>query len=492
MSQEDAVRNGPGTVTTDAVGGQVKAAGQTGQSGVGNEPAEGPGIRIDASQPADDDMNANQDAPKAVLEGRWLLAARVGWIAVATLALGLASAGVVVALDRPDLIRAPSVRATLAQAGLSNQVTMVVALVLPLAAVVAIGLLIFWRRSNDGAAMLVALMLVLSCAIPMRTEWALDQVVPWLQLPIRFLWVLAMLPWLIFLFVFPDGRFVPRWTRLLGAAAIPAALVVDVSHEQSTTSLGLTVLIWSLFWGIGLYAQAYRYRHVSGPMQRQQTKWVALAVSLLLLFLLLGIFMPTLFLGPANPWSVWALAALLPLMLLFPASIAIAILRHHLYDIDRLLSRTLAYGLLSVVLGIVYAGAVVVLGQVLNRQGGDSSLAVAASTLLVAGLFRPLRRRIQDLVDRRFNRRRYDAAKTIEAFATRLREQLDLEALSAELLGVVDQTIQPTKASLWFRPATSAPQGQGDVGHRPAARPTRAWRSGRRVHETGSVEQGSS
>jgi hypothetical protein len=200
--------------------------------------------------------------------------------------------------------------------------------------------------------------------------------VPWLQLPIRFVWVLAMFLWLIFLFVFPDGRFVPRWTRLLGAVAIPAAVLVDVSHEQSKTSLGLTVLIWSLFWGMGLYAQAYRYRHVSGPVQRQQTKWVALAVGLAL-FLLLGIFLPTLFLGPTNPWSVWALAVLLPLMLLFPASLAIAILRHHLYDIDRLVSRTLTYGLLSVVLGILYAGAVVILGQVLNPQGGDSSLAVA-------------------------------------------------------------------------------------------------------------------
>jgi hypothetical protein len=303
--------------------------------------------------------------------------------------------------------------------------------------------------------MLIALMLVLSCAIPMRTEWALHRAVPWLQLPIRFLWVLAMFLWLIFLFVFPDGRFVPRWTRLLGAVAIPAALLVDVSHEQSTTRLGLTVLIWSVFWGIGLYAQAYRYRHVSGPVQRQQTKWVALAVSFLLIFLLFGIFIPALVLGPANPWSVWALAALLPLMLLFPASFAIAILRHHLYDIDRLLSRTLTYGALTIVLGSVYAGAVVVLGQVLNPQGGDSALAVAASTLLVAALFQPLRRRIQGAVDRRFNRRRYDAAKTIEAFAVRLREQLDLDALSTELLGVVDQTMQPTAASLWLRPPTS-------------------------------------
>jgi hypothetical protein len=141
--------------------------------------------------------------------------------------------------------------------------------------------------------------------------------------------------------------------------------------------------------------QAYRYRHVSGPVQRQQTKWVALAVGLVMIFLLVGIFIPTLFLGPANPWSVWSLAVLLPLFLLFPASIAIAIPRHQLYDIDRLLSRTLTYGLLTVVLGIVYVGAVVVLGQALNPQGGDSALAVAASTLLVAGLFQPLRRRIQ-------------------------------------------------------------------------------------------------
>jgi hypothetical protein len=411
-------------------------------------------------QPIGNGLNADQHVPKATLRGRWLLAARAGWIAVATLTLGLAAAGVVVALDRPDLIRPPSVRASLAQAGLSNQVTIVVAFVIPLAVGVATGLVIFWRRSDDGAAMLIALLLVLSAVIPMRTEWPLDQVVPWLEVPIRFVWVLAMFLWLIFLFVFPDGRFVPRWTRLLGAAAIPAAVVVDVSHEQSTTRLGLTVLLWSLFWAVGLYAQAYRYRHASGPVQRQQTKWVALAVGLVMIFLLVGIFIPTLFLGPANPWSVWSLAVLLPLFLLFPASLAVAILRHHLYDIDRLLSRTLTYGLLSVVLGILYAGAVVVLGQVLNPQGGDSALAVAASTLLVAALFQPLRRRIQNTVNRRFNRRRYDAANTIEAFAARLREQVDLDTLSAELLGVVDQTMQPTAASLWLRPPTSAHQDQ--------------------------------
>jgi hypothetical protein len=436
-------------------------------------------MRTDASQPVGDLVNANQDTPNTTLRGRWLLAARAGWVAVATLTLGLVIVGLVVALDRPDLIRQPSARAALAHAGLSNQVTIVVAFLIPLAAAAATGLLIFWRRSDDWAAMLFALVLITGCGIPMRTEWALDRAVPWLDVPVHFVWLIAMFLWLVIPFVFPDGLFVPRWTRLLGAVAIPAAGLVEVSQGQSKVSLGLTLLVWSLFWGVGLYAQVYRYRYVSGPVQRQQTKWVALAVGLILLFVLFGIFIPYLLVPTANAWFTVALPALLPLFLLFPASVAVAILRHHLYDIDRLLSRTLTYGLLTVVLGLIYAGAVVLLGQALNARGGDSTLAVAASTLLVAALFQPLRRRIQAMVDRRFNRRRYNAAMTIEAFSARLREQLDLDTVSAELLGVVDQTMQPTKASLWLRPSTSAPRDTGAVVNRPAARPARPSRSAR-------------
>ena len=424
-------------------------------------------------------MSTNQDARNTTLRGRWLLAARACWVVVATLTLGLVTAGVVVAMDRPDLIREPSVRAALTQAGLPDQVIILVAFIIPIAAAAATGLLIFWRRSDDWAALLFSLTLITICGIPLRTEWALDRAVPWLQLPIRFMWALAMFLLLIVFFVFPDGRFIPRWTRLLGAAAIPAALLVTVSQGQSTASLGLTVLIWSVFWGAGLYAQAHRYRHVSGPVQRQQIKWVASTLGLIVLFVLFAIFIPMLFVDTASTWFVWALPALMPVFLLFPVSVAVAILRHHLYDIDRLLSRTLTYGALTVVLGIVYAGAVVLLGQVLNPRGGDSTLAVAASTLLVAALFQPLRRRIQNIVDQRFNRRRYDAANTIETFNARLREQLDLGTLSAELLGVVHQTMQPTKASLWLRPPTRGSQDQGDARHRPAARLTRASRSGR-------------
>jgi hypothetical protein len=142
----------------------------------------------------------------------------------------------------------------------------------------------------------------------------------------------------------------------------------------------------------------------------------------------------------------------------------IAILRYRLYDIDRLINRTLVYGLLTAVLGLGYAGAVLVLGQLFGGVTEDPpSWAVASATLAVAALFQPARRHVQRVVDRRFNRRKYDAAKTVEGFSTRLRDQVDLDTLTAELLGVVNQTMQPTRSSLWLRPSDQARQAARDA-----------------------------
>jgi hypothetical protein len=143
---------------------------------------------------------------------------------------------------------------------------------------------------------------------------------------------------------------------------------------------------------------------------------------------------------------------------LLPLATGAAILRYRLYDLDRIISRTLAYGLLTVLLGLGYAGVVLLLGRFL---GQESSLVVAGATLAVAAVFQPARRRIQAVVDRRFNRRRYDAARTIAAFSARLRQQVDLDSLTTELLAVVEQAMQPTQAWLWLRPSQAPPGTAG-------------------------------
>jgi hypothetical protein len=151
----------------------------------------------------------------------------------------------------------------------------------------------------------------------------------------------------------------------------------------------------------------------------------------------------------------------------WPVALGVAVLRYRLYDIDRLVNRTVVYAALIVVLGGIYAGTVLVLGEMFGGISAEPpSWAVAGATLAVAALFQPLRRRIQAVVDRRFNRRRYDAAKTIEAFSTRLRDQVDLDTLATELLQVVDHTVQPTALSLWLRPQ-AVPPGQPALARPP-------------------------
>ena len=143
-----------------------------------------------------------------------------------------------------------------------------------------------------------------------------------------------------------------------------------------------------------------------------------------------------------------------------PVTAGLAILKYRLYEIDRIINRTLVYGLLTALLAAVYAGLVLTLGQLSGGIGTEPpTWAVAGATLAVAALFQPARRRIQQAVDRRFNRHRYDAGKTVEAFSIRLRDQIDLGTLSTELLAVVDQTMEPTRVSLWLRPAAQASSG---------------------------------
>ena len=184
-----------------------------------------------------------------------------------------------------------------------------------------------------------------------------------------------------------------------------------------------------------------RFRRSRGD-ERLQLKWFTYAAALL----------PLVFVGDVLPGTAGNLlfAAVVAFL---PVAVGVAILRYRLYEIDRLINRTLVYGLLTALLAAMYSGLVLLGGQLFGDLGDrPPSWAVAGATLAVAALFQPARRWVQQTVDRRFNRRRYDAARTVEAFSTRLREQVDLGSLSSELLAVVDQTVQPTTASLWLRP----------------------------------------
>jgi hypothetical protein len=215
--------------------------------------------------------------------------------------------------------------------------------------------------------------------------------------------------------------------------------------EESTVGVTL-LLLMTLMVVVAFVSLVIRFRRSRGE-ERQQLKWFTYAGALL----------PLAVVGDFLPAPVGNLVFAAPIVFL-PVAAGIAILRYRLYDIDRLINRTLVYGLLTALLAAVYASAVLVLGQVFGEVGGEPpSWVVAGATLAVAALFQPARRRIQAVVDRRFNRRRHDAAKTVEAFSVRLRDEVDLDALTAELLAVADQTMQPTTVSIWLRPAPQAP-----------------------------------
>jgi RsiW-degrading membrane proteinase PrsW (M82 family) len=198
--------------------------------------------------------------------------------------------------------------------------------------------------------------------------------------------------------------------------------------------------------GAAVLSLVLRFRRSRG-VERQQLKWFTSAGVLMFLWLVVGDYL----LPDVTVFDVFSGLT----VALVPVAAGIAILRYQLYDIDRLINRTLVYALLTALLGGFYAGVVLVLGQVFGGVGRDPpSWAVAAATLAVAALFQPARRRIQAVVDRRFNRGKYDAARTLEAFSSRLRDGVDLDTLTTELLAMVDQTMEPTKASLWLRPST--------------------------------------
>jgi hypothetical protein len=261
--------------------------------------------------------------------------------------------------------------------------------------------------------------------------------------------------------LFPDGRLPSRrWRPLAWLSAVPLAIFVVLQAYLwpyrgrippklgggIIGSLSDVLFLFMLVCGLACVSSLmFRYRRAAGR-ERQQIKWFAYATAVFPTVLVVSEYLPV------RPITY---LPLLPAFSLVPVAVGIAILRYRLYDIDVIINRTLVYGSLTVTLALVYLGGVAAtqeIFRVLTSQEQQPQIAIVVSTLVIAALFNPMRRRIQAFIDRRFYRRKYDAAKTLEAFSARLRDETDLERLGEDLVGVVTETMQPSHVSVLMRP----------------------------------------
>jgi hypothetical protein len=408
------------------------------------------------------------------LHGRPLAFARAAWIVVVALMLCFFIMSIPAHLsqlatisDAPQmwLQLLPAQARTLLGFGLSVHFYAVYLLVFQIVVVMGfagLSLLIFGRRSDDGMAIFVSLVSILYGVTSVPVGQTLAQTYSGWRLPVGLLNAIGWGSGLLLFYLFPDGHFVPRWTRWL--TAVMAAWVLAwpffpaLNPDQWAFPLPfLTKLAW---YSTGIFAQVYRYTRHSTQLERQQTKWAVFGFTAAFV----GFFVfnaPVVLVSTLQESSAsrllylliaYPLLALLPL-LLAPLSLGFACLRYRLWEIDFIVNRTLVYSTLTVTLAVIYFVSVVFL-QVLFRSvvgQGQPAIVIVISTLAIAALFAPLRRRVQTGIDWRFYRRKYDAAQTLAAFSATLRDEVNLDQLKTDLLAVVEETMQPTHISLWLR-----------------------------------------
>lgn len=327
-----------------------------------------------------------------------------------------------------------------------------------------VSLLIFLLRSDEWISLFSAAFLLTfpvsilaGSVIGKMNAWA----IPW--------WLFSTIGGasvIVVFYVFPDGKFVPGWTRWLALAitlltAGVRLLQLLAPNLEAPSFVNLFTIMYFLLLVLAFLSQIYRYRRVSSPTQRQQTKWVVTAAIMMPLsdLVIRGI------LNAVLPWANQPGAGrvihymitiptlrTLPFMMV-PISFAFAVLRYRLWDIDLLIRRTLQYSLLTALLAGGYFSSVLLLQTIFNTLGGSQSTAATViSTLVIAALFNPLRKRIQDFIDQRFYRRKYNAEQSLAQFAATARNETELAALTGKLVYLVEETMQPEQVTLWLRP----------------------------------------
>ncbi len=403
------------------------------------------------------------------LSGSWLLPARILWLGGVLLLVILClvmlpafdtllqtiCTGTACALLQPTSESAQSIQG----GGLSLSIYATITLTLTLASIL-LGLVvsgvIFWRKSDDWMALLVAASVVALSTLYVTYVFQ-GSPSAWQALAI----VLNVLGNGVFFLVctlFPNGRFVPRWLPRLLPCWLGAGIVFYIFRGVALVAL-LYNVVWLVFVIVLVVALFYRYRYASSLLEQQQTKWVIYGGSVAGI-IVIGLTVPLLLFPSLRQAGSFYQIIITPTFLLTVLIVqictALAILRFRLYDIDLLINRTLVYGSLTILLALVYSGLVIGLGALVRLFTGEfaqSPLVIVTSTLAIAGLFQPLRRRIQAIIDRRFYRRQYDAARTIAAFSATLRNEVDVDTLRDHLLAVVQATMQPTHVSLWVPPS---------------------------------------
>ena len=414
--------------------------------------------------------------------GHWLAVARVVWLALFLLNLALFVVSLVQQL--PTLLHpctAPTCLLTPVQAeslqrigiGLGAFAAYYVGMfTLVAVAGAVIALLLFLRRRDDWFTLLVGLFLL----YPINGFVATGVSLQGAGLAVLPVLVVSEASYYAVLLMFPDGRFVPRWAWLLLVVWIVWWVGYNVGNLINP-QFGWLAIYYPIGYLTALAIQIYRYRRTSSVRQQQQTKWVVLGLAVALLtnvlyWIIVPLIVVPLALGipeAALSSSVYYTAGA-PIeelaWLALPVSVAIAIQRYQLFDVDVLIQRTLVYTTLTAILAAVYAAVIIgaqgAVGAV-DRQASNSPIILVGSTLLIAGLFTPLRRGIQSVIDRRFYRSKYDAARTLEAFAVNLRTDLDLSELRAHLLAVVQETMEPESMSLWLFDPSAVHREQPDT-----------------------------